>query len=346
MNVKLHFNCKRIALVGFTLALCAYSFPARGQAPILNGSFEFGPGTPNAVRDSVTLSVPARTTVTVGVLLQRNLAGPNGRPLLADIDVTIDVLKPDGSVASSQPATASFFNAGVAIPVIPMPGFFTSQSGCPSTWRVRVQTKNSTVPAARIFGTVTYGYLVPGTINLDLEGDPVSINAGASVPKNLSGHDVASSSRLLIAGTGKFTIKGKWHTDPLDIIHFNQFFPLTVSLIRPNGTVASSQTGFSQHVPSGHGAKLDFSYIVTAADASLSGAWSLLIKSAGTNPKIVNFDIEKGLDLNSPSFNSTFLAACSAPITVGSIDPSRQKSVILMASASSNKVKLSDGGGR
>ena len=283
----------------------------------LGGPFVLGPGTVNASSDAVTFNAPARTTVSVLVLLQRDISARNGVPVLRDVAMTIDVIKPDGSLAISQPATASVINAAVPVPVITVPGLFSSQRGCPSTWRVRVHTANDIAPPVRVFGTITYGFVLPGKVNLDMEGEATNVNSGATVNKTLAGHNLSGAAdRTLIAGTGTIRIKGKWHTDPLDLIHFNQFFSLTVSLLRPNGTVADSETGFSQHAPAPFGPKLDFSYTVTAQDALLTGAWTLRIRSAAGTPKIVSFDIERGLDVNSPSFNSTFLAACTTAVGV------------------------------
>jgi hypothetical protein len=286
----------------------------------LSGGYSFGPGTVNPVRDDVRINLPARTNVTFLVLLQRNLTDATGRRLPMDVPVVIEVFKPDGALAVSQAASATVISAGLPIPVVPIVGTFTSQSGCPSFWTVRVRTSSNLAPPVRIFGTVTFGFIKPGSVNLDMEGD-VELNAGTNVSRPLGGHQLLSASdRALIAGTGTFRIKAKWHTDPLDLnpLHFGKFFKTRVELLKPNGTVAASEEGFSQHASTTP--KVDFTYTATGADAAMTGAWRIRVNNLAGNARIVGFDIEKGLvdplAPTLPSFNSTFVPQCSAAIAV------------------------------
>ena len=142
-------------------------------------------------------------------------------------------------------------------------------------------------------------------------GDALSLAKNGAVTRNLAGHDVLGvANSTLIAGTGTFRIKAKWDTDPLDLPHFNQFFEVTVELLRPDGTRAAGETGFSQH--GSFTPKVDFTYRVTSADAAMTGAWKVRITNNvptnGGQVKIVTFDIE---NLLLPTFNSTFQAGCN-----------------------------------
>jgi hypothetical protein len=77
----------------------------------------------------------------------------------------------------------------------------------------------------------------------------------------------------LIDGTGEFCIRGKWHTNAIfnNHLEFGSFHKLTVSLLRPDGTIARSLEGYSQHAPANKTPKLDFRYAVTAQDAVIAG---------------------------------------------------------------------------
>ncbi|MEW5975593.1 MAG: hypothetical protein AB1898_07285 [Acidobacteriota bacterium] len=294
---------KIASLAGLTLALMVSPVMAAQQQ---NSPFEFGPGTNQDHSHYRTLTVPAKTSVNVAVQLQRDAGG-------ADVPVVIEVRQasaesvgttgPDGPLIASKNATAATGMQTVAF----QNQSFSSQFGCPSTWRVRVRTANSQRPPVKVFGTIVYLYNPPGPVNLDMEGGTLSLNAGATATRALAG-----TSGGVIAGTGTFRIRAKWHTDPLDLAHLNSYFRLTVSLIRPNGTVAASEAGFSQHAPSDRTPKVNFTYLVTAQDALMSGAWSLRVLN-NSSVKIVDFDIEKGLDLNPlmPNFKSTFAAGCN-----------------------------------
>ena len=286
----------------------------------LSGGYSFGPGTTNLVRDDVRINLPARTNVTFLVLLQRNLTDATGRRVPMDVPVVVEVFKPDGALATSQAASATVISAGLPIPIVPIVGTFTSQVGCPSLWTVRVRTASNLASPVRIFGTVTFGFIKRSSVNLDMEG-AVELNAATDVSKALAGHQlIGNSDRALIAGAGIFRIKAKWHTDPLDLnpLHFGKFFRTRVELLRPNNTVAASEEGFSQHASTTP--KIDFTYTATGADAAMTGAWRVRINNLAGNPRIVGFDIEKGLvDPLAPtlaSFNSTFVPQCSTATTV------------------------------
>lgn len=291
------------AIVTFILGALS---PATIRAETQASSFAFGPGTnrPRSSDDSVTLTVPARTTIKVkGVL--------NPSSGLLPVDVVIEVIRPEGgSPAATINTKAAPF--GISVPFEFLVETFTSQVGCPSSWRVRVRTANNAAPPVAVLGTVTFfNFQKPGPVNLDMVGDALSLAKNGSVTKTLSGHDIAGiANNTLIAGTGTFRIKAKWDTDPLDVPHFNQFFKVTVDLLRPDGTRAAGETGFSQH--GSFTPKVNFTYQVTAADAAMTGTWKVRITNDvltnGEQVKIVNFDVE---NLILPTFNSTFQAACN-----------------------------------
>jgi len=311
----------RTLIVTTFISTVLFAVPALAQET-LSGGYSFGPGTANAVRDDVRINLPARSNVTFLVLLQRNLTDPAGRRLPMDVPVVVEVIRPDGTIAATQAASATVISAGLPIPVVPIVGTFTSQQGCPGFWTVRVRTPTNLAPPVRIFGNVTFGFLKPGPVNLDMEGD-VALNAGTSVARTLSGHQlVGDSDRGLIAGMGTFRIRAKWHTDPLDLnpLHFGKYFRTRVELLRPNNTVAGFEDGFSQHAPVGNTPRVDFTYAMTAADTQLTGTWKVRINNLAGNPRIVGFDIEKGLvDPLAPTlagFNSTFTPQCTPATAV------------------------------
>src|SRR5918997_6156388 len=52
----------------------------------------------------------------------------------------------------------------------------------------------------------------------------------------------------------------KWHTDPADVLHLNRFEKLDVELLRPDGTRAAGETGFSQQASSDRMPKVNFGF--------------------------------------------------------------------------------------
>ncbi len=290
------------ALVTFTLGALS---PAPIQADTQATPFSFGPGTtrPRSSNASATLTVPARTTARVSGVL-------NPVTGILPVSVVIDVIRPEGGSPAASITTAAT-PLGVSVPFAFLVETFTSQVGCPRSWSVRVRTANNAVPTVAVSGSVTFDFQRPARVNLDMVGDALSLAPNGSVSRNLAGHDVAGiANATLIAGTGAFRVKAKWDTDPLDLLRFNQFFKLTVDLLRPDGTRAAGETGFSQH--GSFTPKVDFTYTVTPTDAAMSGTWKVRVRNNeptnGLLVKIVNFDIE---NLVLPTFNSTFQAGCN-----------------------------------
>jgi len=285
---------------------------------VMNGNFAFGPATGTTRptnSDTVSLRVPARTNVSVGVLLQRSPTRPDGLPVINDIPVTIQVFRPDGTTAATANPSASVFAAGVPVPSIPLIGG-TSQRGCPDTWRVRISTPN--VPAVRIFGTLVFTIIRPGQVKLNI--DELSVDRSGTGTRSITAHSIIGAAPgNLIAGTGTFRIRARWHTDPLDLANMGRFFRLNVELIKPDGsTLANSENGFSNHgslTP-----PVDFTYAVTPQDAAMTGNWRVRVTNPGTNAgRIVGFDLEKNVDLLAPTapfFNSTFQAGCTQAVGV------------------------------
>lgn len=135
-------------------------------------------------------------------------------------------------------------------------------------------------------------------VNLLLENAPITLEKGASVTRNLS---------VVTSKAGLFNIEAKWHTATLIP---NVFVPLKVELLRPDGSVARSETRHSMHAPSSF-QKLIIRYTSTAADAERPGRWRLRITNV-SNEKIEGFDIRKGNDPNPfvPNLASTFKEEC------------------------------------
>lgn len=302
-----HQHLTRLVLTVAALVATLGLTPASVNATTQVTNFAFGPGLTNLTNASATLNVPARTTIRVSGLLHP-VSG-----LTIGVPVVVDVFRPGETSPAASLTTAALpllAPGQRSFPFAFLVETFTSQVGCPSTWRVRVRTVNNSVPSARVTGTVTFDFQRPGRVNLDMVGDSISVSKDDSKTRQLAGHDTLGiANPSLIAGTGTFRIKAKWDTDPGDIFHLGQFFRVNVALVRPNGTTADNETGRSQHY-GGSLKKVDFSYTVTPADAAMNGPWTLRISNTvgSEQVKIVSFDIE---NFAFPSFNSTFQAACN-----------------------------------
>ena len=212
---------------------------------------------------------------------------------------------PDGPLLATKFSNAN--NSGI---VAFQNQSFVSNFGCPSTWRVRVQAVEQIVPV-KVSGTIIFNVTPPDSVKLEMTGaDTQNLDPNVSATRVLRGRDASGDATELI-GTGQFRIRAKWHTDPLDVLNLGAFRPLTVALLRPDDTVATSETGLSRHANVPASQKLDFTYQSTAQDLALAGVWKLQVTN-NSSSRIVDFDIDRGSDPNPAlsNFSSTFTGRC------------------------------------
>lgn len=279
------------------------------MSDLIRKSFEFGPGTSQVRSHFRTFNVPARSLVSVAVeKLAITPSGSGSIPVIIEVRQAIaagvGATGPDGPLLATRitnaPNSAIFAFQNQS---------FSSSFGCPHSWRIRVRSAISPVPV-KVSGIIIFAFTPPGPVTLDMSGTDTQ-HLDPNVTANRTLRHRAGTSPSHIDGTGRFRIKAKWHTDPLDVFQLGSFQPLTVTLLRPDGTAANSETGYSQHAPANRTPKVDFSYTVTPADALLPGDWRLRIRN-NTSVRVVDFDVDRGFDPNPamPNFTSTFKAGC------------------------------------
>jgi hypothetical protein len=210
----------------------------------------------------------------------------------------IDIIRADGVLLESR--QTAFVNSEL------LPSstaeYVGNSIGCPNTWKVRIRT-GSGVASVAVSGTITFQFVAPAPSSVTFaSGGDQTIGPGGTANRTISG--------VTGKGTGTIRIKAKWHTDPLDVLHFNTYWPLTVRLVRPDGTIAASQKGFSQHAPSSFTPKLNFTYVLTPADLALNGAWTVRMENS-TGINLTGFNIQSNGDILVPVFNSTFSPGCN-----------------------------------
>lgn len=265
-------------------------------------TFDFGPGTSRPRSHMRTFALPARATV--GIAVERmEVTPPQER-----VGVTIDVFRASAdSVGNTGPDGPAADDPQLSLApsgVVPFSNkSFVSDFGCPSTWRVRVRAIDAD-PAARVTGSIVVVYHPADAVRLEMAGaDTQHLDPGVVATRVLRPDGPGR-----IAGTGRFRIRAKWHADPADVLHLGSFPEMTVTLLRPDGSRARAEHGYSHHA-AGKSPKIDFGYPVTVADTALTGNWGLRIAN-DSDIRVVDFDISRGLDPAVPTFTSTFLARC------------------------------------
>jgi hypothetical protein len=203
-----------------------------------------------------------------------------------------------------------------------------------------------------VSGVIRFAYNPPQTVKLKMSGsDTLRLDGDEGTVKTRDLLAVLPDPVVLgfepaIFGTGKFRIKAKWHVDPVATLWLPAYRVLTVSLLRPDGTVAAEESGFSQHVSddvinnypvfepedaldptfqSIH-RRIDFGYTVRPEDIQNVDQdvdfWKVSVRGVpalgsgypvvGSGYPVIDFDIDSGLDpaFGGGGFVGTFKAGC------------------------------------
>jgi hypothetical protein len=284
-------------ITGLSLSTLSLLGPMAGPASAgeISKTFELGPGTQVPRSNHRTFNVPSGLPVTARVTYRR-LGDPGPQN---DIPIVIELRQPglnatqDGPIVDQKSLLATRDNATITL------NGPASSRGCSNPWRVRVryaprpnfQPPDPLDPRFDVIGNIQVTFN-DDVKQLDISPFNVNIAKGNRVVKDLRG----------ITGSGTVRIRAEWHTSPLELLHINSYYKLTVRLKR-NGNIVRTQAGFSQHAPGDKTPKLDFTYFVSPEQ--VSGTWQLEIESFAP-ADIVDFHInERG------QFVSTLSPGCN-----------------------------------
>jgi hypothetical protein len=215
---------------------------------------------------SASFSAPPGLQVTASVKLTNN--GKRGEVTAKNL--TVKLLKPDGSVADSktrlvdpQATTQPFSLQGSA-----------GGSTC-GNWKVEVSNPNDNATSATATATVNFTFVAhPQFVTLGAFG----LTQDGTAERNVS-----------IPGTGRVTLTATWDTDEL----IPDSYELSFRLIRPNGTVAKYDAGYAQNALGvSENNKLNLNYAVTAADVALGTTWKIKV-SGSAQGKVKNVKITR-----------------------------------------------------
>jgi len=190
-----------------------------------------------------------------------------------DFPIVAEIESPTGQILESKNLTASSVQQTATLEAGPI-----GQHACGDlAWKVRVKSQNNAEPLSNVSGNITFSFVDPTAVSLDVEGQTINLNAGNSVTKKING--------MTEKGPGKVKITATWFT----------LLPIKLKfqLIRPDGSVAATDTGYPQDaIFVNESEKIKLTYVVTAQDAQLSGSWKLKItnntsdNASSINPKV------------------------------------------------------------
>lgn len=182
--------------------------------------------------------------------------------------VTVTLRNPAGAVVQSRnvSVSATSYNSPSNSNSVQLQGGPTGSHVC-ADWRLEVSRNPSdTATSVVAFANVTFRIDGGGahTATLPL----FAVVRGGTINRTMPSP----------VSTGNLTITATWYSDE---IPFTQSFPLTFTLLRPNGTVAATGSGLAQNALFVNEInKVRINYSVTAADFINAQTWTVRVSSA------------------------------------------------------------------
>jgi hypothetical protein len=222
-------------------------------------TFDFGAGGDNPAFRSHARTFPAPQGVAIAVAVNYRVAG-GAATAAAALPIVIEIEDGSGKLAATREAVAEKNAQRV---VINLRTNENTIDGCAKAWQVRVRTKSGDVPAARVFGDISFGFVDPAAAPVDVEGEAINLGKGKQVLRQIGSNDS-------FRHPGVMNVKAGWLDSLAALV-----LPLKFEILRPDGTIAKSLVGYGTN--SNGNPKIDFNYHVTIDDAKQNGVWRLKI---------------------------------------------------------------------
>jgi hypothetical protein len=252
MNGKIRLWAK-LTIFGW-LILCG--LVAQIFAGTTTKTFDFGAGGDNPTSRSHSRTFAPLENVAIVVAVNYRTTGDGANPIIVEIEDAANQILASQEISAEKTAKRLVININAADNKV---------HGCEKFWQVRVRSKSGEVPTARIFGNITFSFVDPTAIQIDLEEKSINLVKGKKTTKNVGN---ASS----FNHPGVVTVRASW----LDSL-VNLVLPLKFELVRPDESIAKTLVGYAMN--SSGSPQLDFSYNITVAEAKQIGGWKLRISN-------------------------------------------------------------------
>jgi hypothetical protein len=242
----------------------------QSAAGTANKTFDFGAGGDNPSFRSHARSFTVPQGVAIVVAVNYRTTGENLIPIVVEIEDNSDKTLLTKELVADKSSKRIVLNIAAAENRVP---------GCEKPWQVRVRTQFGEVPAARVFGDISFSFVDPSPFSIEIGGESYKLNNGEQMTKQFGAVEVFNH-------PGVINLKAGW-LDSLAV----KTLPLMFEIVRPDGTLAKSLIGYATN--STGNPKLDFSYNISNADARQKGAWHLKISNETDhdiieiNPKVI-----------------------------------------------------------
>ena len=248
-------------IAGYLLA--AFALLNLTTTPVIAGTstktFDFGAGgdNPTSRSHSRTFAAPENVAIVVAVNYRAvGEAGETGATIILEIEDAANQMLISREIFAEKTAQRLVVNIAAHENKI---------HACEKFWQVRIRSKSGAVPAAKITGDITFSFVDPTAIQIELEDKSINLTRGKQTTKKLGDADSLNH-------PGVLTVRANWLHSLIDLV-----LPLKFELVRPDGSVAKTLIGYALN--SGGKPRLDFSHNITVAEARQTGAWKLKISN-------------------------------------------------------------------
>jgi hypothetical protein len=255
MNGKLKFKGENLIRGAILVWSLLGSLAIYADAGTVVKTFDFGAGGDNPTfrSHSRTFAPPANVATVVAV--NYRTTGDGVSPIIVEIEDAANKTLASQEISAEKSIKRVVINIAAD----------NVSSGCEKSWQVRVRSKSGEIPAARIFGDITFSFIDPAAIQINVEGKSINLGNGKQATANVGNSDSFNHS-------GVIKLQASWLHSLINLV-----LPLKFELVRPDGSVAKTLVGYALN--SNGKPRLEFSHNVTVAEAKQTGTWKLRISN-------------------------------------------------------------------
>lgn len=250
------FVFKKLASWAIFVGLILSGFVGQTFAGTSTKTFDFGAGGDNPSSRSHSRTFAAPENVAIVVAVNYRTTSETDVAIVVEIEDAANQLLASREITVEKTAKRLVINIAAADNKI---------HGCEKFWQVRVRTKSGEIPTARVFGDITFSFVNPTAIQIEVEDKSINLTKGKQTTKNVG-------SASFFNHPGVMTIQASWLHSLINLV-----LPLKFELVRPDGSIAKTLVGYAMN--SSGSPHLDFSHNITVAEAKQTGTWKLKISN-------------------------------------------------------------------
>lgn len=163
-------------LIGLILS----SFVSQTFAGTSTKTFDFGAGGDNPTSRSHSRTFAATEDVAIVVAVHYRTSGDIAIPIVVEIEDAANQMLVLQEIIAEKTAKRLVINIAAND---------NKFHGCEKFWQVRVRSKSGEVPTARVFGDITFSFVNPTAVQIEVEDKSFSLMKGRKAIKTIGNAD-------------------------------------------------------------------------------------------------------------------------------------------------------------